>query len=142
MSIYLIDKIKPKNNGNFPMVDAADVEMPDGTRLSEFKGGASITVDSELSATSENPVQNKAVAQKFASLENDISESIEGVVDQIPDIDTSLSKAGQAADAGAVGAAIQQAALAMDQIAGSIPTETTVYAWIDDYLSEALGGDY
>lgn len=57
-------------------------------------------------------------------------------------LDTTLSKAGRAADAGAVGAAIQQAALEMDQIAGSIPTETTVYAWIDDYLSEALGGDY
>lgn len=35
MSVELIDKIKPKNNGNFPLVDAADVEMPDGTRLSE-----------------------------------------------------------------------------------------------------------
>ena len=39
MAIYLIDKIKPKNNGTFPMVDAADVEMPDGSRLSDFKGG-------------------------------------------------------------------------------------------------------
>lgn len=37
MSIELIDKIKPKNNGNFALIDAVDVEMPDGTRLSEFK---------------------------------------------------------------------------------------------------------
>lgn len=36
MSIELIDKIKPKNNGNFALIDAVDVEMPDGTRLSEF----------------------------------------------------------------------------------------------------------
>lgn len=33
MAIELIGKIKPKNNGTFAMVDAADVEMPDGTRL-------------------------------------------------------------------------------------------------------------
>lgn len=36
MAIYLIDKIKPKNNGTFAMVDAADVEMGDGTRLDAF----------------------------------------------------------------------------------------------------------
>lgn len=35
MAINLIDKIKPANNGTFPMVDAADVEMPDGSRLSD-----------------------------------------------------------------------------------------------------------
>lgn len=34
--IPLIDKIKPKNNGTFPLVDAVDVLMPDGTRLSEY----------------------------------------------------------------------------------------------------------
>lgn len=33
MAIELIDKIKPKNNGSFAMVDAGDVEMEDGTRL-------------------------------------------------------------------------------------------------------------
>ena len=35
MSIELIDKIKPKNNGSFPLVDACDVEMADGSRLEE-----------------------------------------------------------------------------------------------------------
>ena len=35
MAIELIDKIKPKNSGSFPMVDACDVEMPNGTRLSD-----------------------------------------------------------------------------------------------------------
>ena len=35
MSVEVIDKIKPKNNGDFPLVDAADVEMPDGSRLSD-----------------------------------------------------------------------------------------------------------
>lgn len=40
MSIELIDKIKPKNNGTFPMVDAEDVLMPDGSRLSEVPFGS------------------------------------------------------------------------------------------------------
>lgn len=39
MAISLIDKIKPKNNGTFALVDAVDVEMPDGKRLSDWKGG-------------------------------------------------------------------------------------------------------
>lgn len=36
MAIPLIDKIKPKNGGTFPMVDAEDVLMPDGSRLSNI----------------------------------------------------------------------------------------------------------
>lgn len=35
MSVEVIDKIKPKNNADFPLVDAGDIEMPDGTRLSD-----------------------------------------------------------------------------------------------------------
>lgn len=35
MSIELIDKIKPKNGGKFPLVDADDVLLPDGKRLNE-----------------------------------------------------------------------------------------------------------
>lgn len=35
MPILIIDKIKPANGGNFPMVDAQDVAMPDGTRLDQ-----------------------------------------------------------------------------------------------------------
>lgn len=38
MAIELIDKIKPKNGGSFPLVDAADVEMPDGKRLDQIAG--------------------------------------------------------------------------------------------------------
>ena len=38
MAIELIAKVKPKNGGTFAMVDAEDVEMPDGTRLSEYEG--------------------------------------------------------------------------------------------------------
>lgn len=33
MAINLIDKIKPANDGSFPMVDSCDVALSDGTRL-------------------------------------------------------------------------------------------------------------
>lgn len=36
---------------------------------------ANITVDTELSLTSENPVQNKVVTQKFYEVENDIEKA-------------------------------------------------------------------
>ena len=108
MSIYLIDKIKPKNNGNFPMVDAADVEMPDGKRLSEVDlsggPGSSITLD------------------------------------------TTLSKAGQAADAGAVGAAFQQASkditLSLQFLQAAIPTADSINALIDNKLGVIENGSY
>lgn len=43
--IPLIDKIKPKNNGTFPLVDAEDVLMPDGTRLSGYTPFIPVTQD-------------------------------------------------------------------------------------------------
>ena len=36
MAIEMIGKMKPKNSGTFALVDAADVEMPDGSRLSDM----------------------------------------------------------------------------------------------------------
>lgn len=36
---------------------------------------ADITVDTELSLTSENPVQNKVITQKFYDVENDIEKA-------------------------------------------------------------------
>lgn len=81
MALKIYDTLAPQ--GDYPAVKAESVEMPDGSRLSDFKGGvtsvngqtgdvvieipegASITVDSELSETSENPVQNKVVTENF-----------------------------------------------------------------------------
>lgn len=40
-SIEFISGITPKNGLDFPLVNAKDVLMPDGTRLSEFTGGGS-----------------------------------------------------------------------------------------------------
>lgn len=33
MAVYLIDKIKPKNNGTFGMADTVDIDHSDGRRL-------------------------------------------------------------------------------------------------------------
>ena len=35
MSVYVIDTIKPKNGGSFPVVEAADVSVSDGKRLTD-----------------------------------------------------------------------------------------------------------
>ena len=40
MAVEVIGTIKPKNGKDFPVVEAADVAMPNGKRLSEFEGGA------------------------------------------------------------------------------------------------------
>lgn len=36
MPIQIIDKLKPKNNGEFALVDAADIELASGNRLEAF----------------------------------------------------------------------------------------------------------
>lgn len=54
MPINVIDTIKPKNNGSFPIVEAVDVLMPDGKRLDEYEftpgteGSEEITVTVDL----------------------------------------------------------------------------------------------
>jgi hypothetical protein len=51
MAVELIAKIKPKNNGDFMLVDSVDVEMADGRNLEEtlenFSGGTTLIVNGE-----------------------------------------------------------------------------------------------
>lgn len=186
MAIELIGKIKPKNNGAFPLVDAEDVEMPDGTRLSKFKGGvtsvngqtgdvkitvtdgkdgedgtdgfspsisvtaitgghrvsitdakgtttfdvmdgedgegASITVDDEISETSENPVQNKVI---FTTLR-----------DLYVQVGKQLLPAVTAEDNGKV---LQVANGVWKSVSVA---DSAVKTYIDEYISSALGGEY
>lgn len=42
MALKLYDTLTP--DGDYPLMKAKDVEMPDGTRLSEFKGGGSAEI--------------------------------------------------------------------------------------------------
>lgn len=56
MAIYLISKIKPKNEGTFALMDAADIEMEDGTRLEAYLDKLSTKVWSlELTPGPEGP---------------------------------------------------------------------------------------
>ena len=48
--VELISGITPKNNGSFPIVHAKDVEMPDGTRLSDFKTVMETYIDDYIAA--------------------------------------------------------------------------------------------
>lgn len=40
MAVEVIDTLKPKNDGDFPVVEAGDVLMPDGKRLSDASLGS------------------------------------------------------------------------------------------------------
>lgn len=56
-SIELISGLKPKNNGDFPLVNAADVQVDDdGTRLPVML--AKITEVQSVDALPENPDPN------------------------------------------------------------------------------------
>lgn len=115
MPLIIDSKIKP--SGDFPAVDAADVLMPDGKRLTEAEFGGSVVLD------------------------------------------TSLSKEGQAADAAAVGTALQNvidgATEAFNQVfqdienldlsgkkVGEVTLETYIGNAVNSYIEDALGGDY
>ena len=49
-SVELSAGISPKNNGSFPIIHAKDVEMPDGTRLSEIKTVMENYIDDYIAA--------------------------------------------------------------------------------------------
>ena len=49
-SVELISGLAPKNNGSFPIVHAKDVEMPDGTRLSDFRTVMENYIDEYIAA--------------------------------------------------------------------------------------------
>lgn len=102
MAIELIDKIKPKNGGSFPMVDAADVQMGDGNRLSAFAEGVASKeyvhdyVQGFVPDVPEGAATEEYVQQYVANFASDF-------------LDTTLRESGKAADAGAVGEYFVQA---------------------------------
>ncbi|MBQ8498092.1 MAG: hypothetical protein IJ489_11655 [Clostridia bacterium] len=49
-SVELISGLTPKNSGDFPLIQAKDVEMPDGTRLSELKTVMENYIDEYIAA--------------------------------------------------------------------------------------------
>ena len=53
-TVELISGITPKNNGDFPLVNAKDVQMPDGSRLSELESKVCFTTDETLTLSKNN----------------------------------------------------------------------------------------
>ena len=53
-TVELISGITPKNNGDFPLVNAKDVQMPDGSRLSELESKVCFTTDETLTLSKHN----------------------------------------------------------------------------------------
>lgn len=88
MAIELIDKIKPKNNGTFAMVDAHDVEMSDGTRLDEIVfsgGGLSVAAASLLIAILNEAVFNSDQTENIQKLKEALEKGAEDEP-EIPDV--------------------------------------------------------
>lgn len=65
MAIYLIGKIKPKNDGGFALVDAADIEMSDGTRLDEYLEG--LELESGYYRPMVNQLDNSTIKISFTA---------------------------------------------------------------------------
>ena len=59
-------------NANMDIIDAKMKEIDD--KAGSGGGGASVTVDSELSTTSENPVQNKVITQELSAVNSSFDE--------------------------------------------------------------------
>ena len=66
MAIELIDKIKPKNGGSFPMVDATDVLMPDGKRLNECEFGGGGATEEQLEQIQKNKTAIENIGKTMA----------------------------------------------------------------------------
>lgn len=140
MAIQLIDKIKPKNNGSFPMVDAEDVLMPDGKRLSEFNA-SSIEVDASFDAASENPVMNKTITAammealgELATIRQNITVLQKSALPTVTEEDN--GKVPQV-----VGGAFVYTDVAELQV-GDKSLPTYIADAVNTYIEEALGGDY
>ena len=79
MAIKLADTLAPM--ADFPAVEAKDVAFNDNKSLQEKYdngelggGGTSITVDSAMSSTSTNPVQNKVIKEYVDNKSTNVSE--------------------------------------------------------------------
>lgn len=102
MAIELIDKIKPKNGGSFPMVDAADVQMGDGARLSAFAEGVASKeyVHDYVQDFVPDVPEGAATEEYVQQYVNDFASDF---------LDTTLTASGKAAESAAVGQYFTQA---------------------------------
>lgn len=86
-TVDLISGIRPKNNGTFPLVNAQDVLMPNGSRLSEVTiGGGGGNSNTELDTSLTEPdkaAEAKATGDKIDSVAREFDTQIQGLNTEI-----------------------------------------------------------
>lgn len=112
MAVEVIGTLKPKNGGGFPIAEAEDILMPDGTRLSNLE-----VSDGETPYIGENG--NWWIGETDTGVP--ASASMPEVTEE--DNDKILQVVNGAWAAVAV-------------------ADSAVKTYVDDYISEALGGEY
>lgn len=147
MAIELIDKIKPKNNGSFAMVDAEDVAMPDGTRLSDYNPGSGLPDVSDSDngkvlsvvggqwqmampeTTKELPSVTSSDNGKVLGVVNGAWKSVTPeFLEELPSVSTSDN-----------GKILQ---VVGGKVAFVTVDDSSVKTFVDEYISSALEGDY
>lgn len=128
MAIGITGTFKP--DGNFPLVEAKDVLMPDGKRLSEFN--QNIEVDASFNAESKNPVMNKTITaamgqalEAMGAIQQDITNLQNSALPTVTteDNDKILQ---------VVNGKFEKVSLA----------DSAVKTYIDEYINSALEGEY
>lgn len=138
MAIGITGKFKPE--GDYPLVDAEDVLMPDGKKLSEFNVN-SIEVDASFNAESENPVMNKTITVAMTQALGELTT----IQQNITTLQKSALPTVTTEDNGrvpqVVGGALVYTDVADLQV-GDKSLPTYIADAVNTYIEEALGGDY
>lgn len=76
MAVEVIDKIKPKNGGSFPVVEAVDVEVSEGLRLPEALDAKANTADvTETTANLQTQIDEIARSQGAGTADTEIAQA-------------------------------------------------------------------
>lgn len=138
MAIGITGKFKPE--GDYPLVDAEDVQMPDGKRLSEFNASG-IEVDASFNAESENPVMNKTITAAMTQALGELATIRQNITtlqnNALPTVTTEDN--GRVPQV--VGGALVYTDVADLQV-GDKSLPTYIADAVNTYIEEALGGDY
>ena len=88
--IELIAKIKPKNKGKFALVDAEDVEMPNGKRLTEELAEKPKPIAIDLSFIGPDSENNGMIIETYedgTTKETKLTYDADGNITEIEDAD-------------------------------------------------------